>query len=571
MGVFRDYNIYFVMLLFLPGFGCEGVNRLMRTRAVYGTDDRVDLYLVQNESIRKLARSSVALFRYSDGVFDHQSLQLKERSTLGGDRKLCKDENERFFSQINPANCSGFLVSQDLIVTAGHCVPDQKACDDTFILFDYNMVDANLVKLQYQPGEVFACDEIVKGFNDGGPTPRYNEADIAVFKLKRKVQGRPPLKIRRKGMVDKNTALFMIGHPLGLPAKVVTNGTVREIPDRNHPFHFVTALDSFAGNSGSPVFNADTLLIEGIMTMGELDFIQDETQGCYRTYKCTETACRGEDVTAIANALPFLPNPPRQLILSKVGFVNPDGINNPTIAANQSYDLTFTMRNIGSQPIHKGVLTFENPSGGLAFSPNQLNISQFASGQQQIISGIKVKPSRQTTCGTKITIKVTATYSGSSVDALISDQFLIRTVYGVEREKRLAFDNTKGTIPDGTKSGLRLPLIVPPQAYAFHAFQIPLSIHHDFVEDLIVRLIAPNQQRVTLFDGMVEFDGANLIGIFGQDMKPTQPMQQITTRNPGGTWFLEVTDENAGDIGTLDYWGIQGLYYTCQPGDGELL
>ena len=72
-----------------------------------------------------------------------------------------------------------------------------------------------------------------------------------------------------------------------------------------HRNFFVANLDTYAGNSGSPVFNTDTGLIEGILVRGEQDFVFTQA-GCYLSNACPSDGCRGEDVTRVQWALPFV-------------------------------------------------------------------------------------------------------------------------------------------------------------------------------------------------------------------------------------------------------------------------
>ena len=88
----------------------------------------------------------------------------------------------------------------------------------------------------------------------------------------------------------------MIGSPSGLPLKVTIGGAVRK---SLHPNFFVGSLDTYQGNSGSAVFNAETGVIEGILVRGENDFVPNADNFCIESNKCTDDACRGEDVSRI--------------------------------------------------------------------------------------------------------------------------------------------------------------------------------------------------------------------------------------------------------------------------------
>ena len=69
---------------------------------------------------------------------------------------------------------------------------------------------------------------------------------------------------------------------------------------------FTANLDTFGGNSGAPVFDMNTGLVEGIVVRGESDFNYDSDRSCFVLNKCNEGECRGEDVVRITNILPFI-------------------------------------------------------------------------------------------------------------------------------------------------------------------------------------------------------------------------------------------------------------------------
>mgnify|MGYP000991441954 CR=1 FL=1 len=47
--------------------------------------------------------------------------------------------SERFYAQPTSANCSGFLVGKNKLVTAGHCVKTKKDCKENYWVFGYKM------------------------------------------------------------------------------------------------------------------------------------------------------------------------------------------------------------------------------------------------------------------------------------------------------------------------------------------------------------------------------------------------------------------------------------------------
>ena len=69
--------------------------------------------------------------------------------------------------------------------------------------------------------------------------------------------------------------------------------------------YFVANLDTYGGNSGSPVFNSDTHEVEGILVRGERDFVQ--AGGCTVSLVCPDTGCRGEDCTRVTRFASHVP------------------------------------------------------------------------------------------------------------------------------------------------------------------------------------------------------------------------------------------------------------------------
>ncbi len=60
----------------------------------------------------------------------------------------------------------------------------------------------------------------------------------------------------------------MLGHPWGLPLKIAGGGKVVKNEHSESRFFFEAMLDTFSGNSGSPVLNEATLEVEGILVVG---------------------------------------------------------------------------------------------------------------------------------------------------------------------------------------------------------------------------------------------------------------------------------------------------------------
>lgn len=268
--------------------------------AIYGPDDRRDICDEADADKRALATATAAMIdrkflkRDPRGGFD---LLL---DNYGRSLNLCEDE--RFFEQSVLADCTGFLVAPNLLVTAGHCITNGHDCRHSRFVFDFAYLTAGQAPTHATKSSVYRCKELIVSKNpDVG-------ADFAVIKLDRPVIGRTPLRLRHHGRIGSGEDVLMIGHPEGLPMKIAGPAKVRS----SHHRVITANLDAFGGNSGSPVFNATTLEVEGILVRGDEDFI--ETRGpagekCNRSYRCHENDCLGEDLTPIAYVLPYLTEP----------------------------------------------------------------------------------------------------------------------------------------------------------------------------------------------------------------------------------------------------------------------
>ncbi|HOI41481.1 MAG TPA: serine protease [Elusimicrobiales bacterium] len=286
--------------------------------AVYGEDNRVDYYEA-DPVYQRLADSTAALFRARDVRLDPASgnasidlgRTIRDKFNLG--------EEERYGDQPFGSFCSSFLAGEDLVVTAAHCFTEYAPEDtnisykDTVFVFGYAVPRAGVFPTEVPAVNVFAFKELVSARYDK------NGADYAVIRLNRKVPAeRFPLAVNRGAAPAPGARLFTIGYPSGMPVKIAGGAGIRRVhADKGF---FVTDLDAFKGNSGSPVFNADTMMIEGVLTRGGTDYIHTESDGTVyydprrpggyspgETYVLGQDEGRGEDVTLIGRLKDFLP------------------------------------------------------------------------------------------------------------------------------------------------------------------------------------------------------------------------------------------------------------------------
>lgn len=209
--------------------------------------------------------------------------------------KMCEEES--FLNRPIVSNCTAFLVAPDVIFTAGHCVLNQKACSSHVWVFDYNESThyvSEKEQISFKKENVFYCKELIKSFSD-------YKSDYAIIKLDRQATLRAALKLRKEGEIGSDDKLFVIGHPMGLPQVLAKNITVRK---NINPNNFLTVADTFTGNSGSPVINEATNLVEGILIRGNEDLVPDQERSCNQVIRCSLEGCRGETVQRILKVIP---------------------------------------------------------------------------------------------------------------------------------------------------------------------------------------------------------------------------------------------------------------------------
>lgn len=276
-------------------------------KAIYGRDDRLD-YFEASPEMQKLSDSVVSLWssRWVRPAGDKAKLFVNK---FGTSRDLCP--GEKFSEQPVGSFCSGTLVGEDLVVTAGHCMKDEAKCADTKFLFGFALKKAGDFPETVPQSDVYGCKRVIRQalttstpgliFNNlvnGGPGP-----DYAIVQLDRKVTGRKPLAVSREKKISAGEPIFVIGHPMGLPLKVAGGAKVRDTSAR---YFFFSDLDTFAGNSGSAVFNARTKLIEGILVRGDKDFLPSPA-GCNIVAVQPQEGGKGESVTKISVLQKYIP------------------------------------------------------------------------------------------------------------------------------------------------------------------------------------------------------------------------------------------------------------------------
>ncbi len=265
-------------------------------KTLYGKDDRMDLWSVvkaRDEALHKgVANPREALWlKAAEAVgfiIEKDELQalpnnqfLISVEVFGKKRKICNDGSERFWAQpCMRGTGTGFLVGEDRVVTASHCLPDGFPLDRFCIIFGYALWSEDIPDSIVVRGEdVYEFKKILDRKDNKVPDNKRVEAeDWAVLQLKRKTT-RQPLKLG-SGNPNKDAAVYAIGYSDGLPVKLSPKGVVNK--ELGHNRSFIAAVDATGGNSGSPVLDRETHEVQGLLIRGNEDFAMVEHLGCMR-------------------------------------------------------------------------------------------------------------------------------------------------------------------------------------------------------------------------------------------------------------------------------------------------
>lgn len=281
---------------------CEGVESAegeellsSRSAVVYGSDDRTEVYAHPDATLVDLAQRSTAVMVSRNWIdrSDPEDVQLSG-PTLQRFKNLC--DGERFAEQPSVGSCSATLIAPDLVLTAGHCVHSAAACDRvSFVFHFYYENDGELS--QITEDDVYDCSEVLTSRSEGA-----NGDDFSIVRLDREVSGgQLPAPVNAATKLQNGSKLEVIGYPSGIPAKIDSNGLLQA---QHEPYSFKATMDTFAGNSGSGVYDKDHQLV-GVLVAGNADYVQS-SEGCARVNYLNEGRVTSEVVVYFARALSAL-------------------------------------------------------------------------------------------------------------------------------------------------------------------------------------------------------------------------------------------------------------------------
>ncbi|MEO0323782.1 MAG: serine protease, partial [Myxococcota bacterium] len=255
---------------------------------IYGEDERRDLFETLDLDLVDIGERSVA------------ALVTRDIVSVGGDRvflgtgetldsffansvgaPLCPEE--RFRDQPSAAFCSGTLIDDDLVLTAAHCVPLERFCADTSLVFRfYNEGPGRLAEIT--EADVYDCIgiEAISWLRD-----------VAVLRLDRPVEGDlAPVDIRPDGRpLQPGDPIFLAGFPQGVPMKTAVGEAGGPIDPESTAFF----ADIQGGNSGSAVLDARGR-VAAVVSRGQTPDYTLTRDDCFASTRLTD----GEGIGEIA-------------------------------------------------------------------------------------------------------------------------------------------------------------------------------------------------------------------------------------------------------------------------------
>ncbi|MGD2086282.1 MAG: serine protease [Candidatus Aminicenantes bacterium] len=224
-------------------------------KGIWYCDDRKDYYEITDEPIRENANCTAIICKKGNLIDEKNGFSTLKIKNYGETFNLC--DSEPFRDQPIAAGrlCTGFLVQEDIIATAGHCVNDKNVKDLCFV-FGFKMADDSTPVIQVPNENIYKGVEIIRSAFDR----RFIGKDWALVQLDRSVVRQNVATLSRKD-ISLNQNIYVMGYPLGLPLKYAPGACVCDI----HESHFAAQLDVYSGNSGSPVFDKDRHEVIGMV------------------------------------------------------------------------------------------------------------------------------------------------------------------------------------------------------------------------------------------------------------------------------------------------------------------
>lgn len=156
-----------------------------------------------------------------------------------------------FVDQGIPVSCTGFMIADDLLLTNEHCINTQLLCDDTIVIFGYEVTSTGSLA----DGEEYRCLKLIT---------KDSRLDYALLQI----EGNPGSQDKWGHLqlvareVTQGEALYMLQHPGGEPKQISKKGCEVHTPQaRGRRLDMLTDFghlcDTLQGSSGAPILDTN--------------------------------------------------------------------------------------------------------------------------------------------------------------------------------------------------------------------------------------------------------------------------------------------------------------------------
>lgn len=519
--------------------------------AIYGKDSRQEAIPGEFVTEQALRATAVLLPRrnFNRASQDSKSLRLESYS-IDKRHRLC--EADPFGSQPAPGFCTAFLVGDDIMVTAGHCINSQSLCQDTAVLFDFAADKEGTVPTEFSDDQVFLCEEIITRRSDAS-----TGVDVAVFRIDRAPKNRQPFSVHSVRSAEYGEEVHALSYPYGGPAKVINDSVVRSAP-MDQSF-FVTNIDGFVGNAGSPVFSANHDLL-GFIVRGDQNLKGKD--GCYEQPKCGKNKCRGEDVLSLHAFRDLIPHQGPNLRVDSLRWKERSGNMNDIPEPGERGTLLLEITNLGKSPVANTYFTLVPESQGSKIEGKSPFLKLLAPNETKVIKGINVDLSSDLPCETPLSFRLyMSNDSGSTSKALSMDLGAARPIdFSIKPNETLA-----PYLPQGQFFGIQVDETPQGRKVLFN-----VDIDHPRPKQLILSATAPDGTtgylyKLGLSSSQTADDEVPLVGTFGEQLTPFNDLSPFRHVTKSGLWTVNIKDVGKGSAAVIHELGIQILGRECSP------
>lgn len=252
----------FALTFVLTLASCSAFEEVPTGTTIYGSDNRQDFYEIRDFDVKRNATAVASIWPEHLVEDKGDYYRLRPWTTLGRVKNLHTDE--KYYNQPVGSYCSAFLVSPTIAVSAGHCLTEPSKIKKARIVFGYHMTSRHSYNSFIPKNHVYKVKRVIAYELDN-----QTKNDFIVFELDRPCYAFQPLKLARQD-VRKGQNVYIIGYPSGMPLKYAPGARVQSI----RHLYFTATVDSFGGNSGSPIFNSRDEVV-GILVRGGKDYVRD--------------------------------------------------------------------------------------------------------------------------------------------------------------------------------------------------------------------------------------------------------------------------------------------------------